>query len=143
LPQQTAFGTSSYRRIVIRTSLAGSLVGSPALRPFASTSQGPRLRLTTSAGGARGWSNWRNASEGFHQASRNYAQASCDIETVQAGRQAATSGRSEDIISAYQALRHEAQAAFRSRHVGVERTCTDQPAMSPFDPRRRLLADRR
>ena len=63
-----------------------------------------------------------NASEGFHQASRIYAQASRDIETVQAGRQAATRGRSEDVISAYQALRPEAQAAFRSRHVGVERT---------------------
>jgi hypothetical protein len=56
-----------------------------------------------------------NASEGFLQANRNYAQASRDIETVQAGRQAATSGRSEDVISAYQALRLEAQAALIAR----------------------------
>jgi hypothetical protein len=49
-----------------------------------------------------------NASEGFFQANRNFAQASRDIEAVQAGRQAATRGRSEDIIPAYQALRPEA-----------------------------------
>jgi hypothetical protein len=42
-------------------------------------------------------------------------------------RQAATRGRSEDVISAYQALRPEAQAAFHSRHVRVERTCADHP----------------
>jgi len=35
-----------------------------------------------------------NASEGFFQANRNFAQASRDIEAVQAGRQAATRGRS-------------------------------------------------
>jgi hypothetical protein len=69
-------------------------------------------------------------SEGFHQASRNYAQASRDIETVQAGRQAATS---EDVISAYQALRLEAHAAFGSRHVGVERTCADHPWLTAVE----------
>jgi len=58
-----------------------------------------------------------NASEGFLQANRNFAQASRDIEAVQAGRPAATRGRSEDVIPAYQALRPEAQAAFRSGHV--------------------------
>jgi hypothetical protein len=58
-----------------------------------------------------------DASESFLQANRKYAQASRDIETVQAGRQAATSGRSEDVISAYQALRPEAQAEFRSGYV--------------------------
>jgi len=58
-----------------------------------------------------------NASEGFFQANRNFAQASRDIEAVQAGRQAATRGRSEDIIPAYQALRPEAQAAFRAGYV--------------------------
>ena len=41
---------------------------------------------------------------------------------VISGRQAATSGRSEDVISAYEAFRPEVQATFRSRHVGVERT---------------------
>jgi hypothetical protein len=58
-----------------------------------------------------------NASEGFFQANRNFAQASRDIEAVQAGRQAARRGRSEDIIPAYQALRPEAQAAFRAGYV--------------------------
>jgi hypothetical protein len=58
-----------------------------------------------------------NASEGFFQANRNFAQASRDIEAVQAGRQAATRGRSEDLIPAHQALRPEAQAAFRAGYV--------------------------
>ena len=58
-----------------------------------------------------------NASEGFLQANRNFAQASRDIKAVQAGRQAATRGRSADVIPAYQTLRLEAQAAFRSGHV--------------------------
>jgi hypothetical protein len=58
-----------------------------------------------------------NASEGFLQANRNYTQASRDIEAVQAGGQAATRGGSEDTIPAYQALRPEAQAAFRSGYV--------------------------
>jgi hypothetical protein len=57
-----------------------------------------------------------NASEGFFQANRNFAQASRDIEAVQTGRQAATRGRSEDLI-AYQALRPEAQAPFRAGYV--------------------------
>jgi hypothetical protein len=58
-----------------------------------------------------------NASEGFPQANRNFAQASRDIEAIQVGHQAATHGRSEDVIPAYQALRPEAQAAFRSGYV--------------------------
>jgi hypothetical protein len=58
-----------------------------------------------------------NASEGFLQANRNFAQASRDIEAVQTGRQAATRGRSEDVIPTYQALRPEGQAAFRSGYV--------------------------
>ena len=58
-----------------------------------------------------------NASEGFLQANRNFAQASRDIKAVQAGRQAATRGRTADVIPAYQALWPEAQAAFRSGYV--------------------------
>jgi hypothetical protein len=50
--QQTAFRTPSYRRIVIRTSLAASLVGSLALRPFASTSQGASLAVRNGVSGA-------------------------------------------------------------------------------------------
>src|SRR4029077_14234659 len=40
-----------------------------------------------------------------------------DIEAVQAGCQAGTRGRSEDIIPTYQALRPEAHAAFRAGYV--------------------------
>ena len=58
-----------------------------------------------------------NASEGHLAANRNFSQATRDIEAVQAGRQAATRGRSEDVIPAYQALRPEGQAAFRSGYV--------------------------
>lgn len=57
------------------------------------------------------------ASEGFLQANRNFAQASRDIEAVQSGREAATRGRTEDVIPAFQALRPEAQGAFRSGYV--------------------------
>jgi hypothetical protein len=42
-----------------------------------------------------------SASEGFLQTNRNYAQASLDIEAIQAGRQAATLGRSADVTPAY------------------------------------------
>jgi hypothetical protein len=59
---------------------------------------------------------WENASEGSLQTNCNFAQASHDIEAVHARRQAATRGRS-DVIPAYQALRPEEQAAFRSRYV--------------------------
>jgi hypothetical protein len=57
-----------------------------------------------------------NASESFLQATRNFAQGSVDIETVQARRQAAQRGRVEGlVIPACQALRPEAQVAVRSR----------------------------
>jgi hypothetical protein len=55
---------------------------------------------------------YRQAGEEFLQANRNYAQASRDIEAVQAGRQAATRGRGEDTIPAYQALRLGARRRF-------------------------------
>jgi hypothetical protein len=55
-----------------------------------------------------------NASAGHLAANRNFAQASRDIEAVQAGRQAATRGRTEDTIPAYQGLTPEGQGAFRS-----------------------------
>lgn len=57
------------------------------------------------------------ASPGYQQANRNFAQATRDIEAVQTGRQAATRGRSEDVIPAYQALPPQGQAAFRSGYV--------------------------
>lgn len=58
-----------------------------------------------------------NASAGHLAANRAFSQASRDIEAVQAGRQAATRGRSEDVIPAYQALTPEGQAGFRTGYV--------------------------
>lgn len=57
------------------------------------------------------------SSEGFLQANQNFSAATRDIEAAQAGRQAAQRGRSEDPIPAYQELRAQAQAAFRSGYV--------------------------
>ena len=104
-------------------SLASSLVGSLGIDFLPALSKG-RLAVA-SASEARDWLRIGERSEGFYQASGNYAQASRGIETVQAGRQAATRGRSEDVISAYRALRPEVQTAFRSSRHGVERTCAD------------------
>jgi hypothetical protein len=58
-----------------------------------------------------------NASAGHLAANRGFAQASRDIEAIQTGRQAATRGRSEDTIPAFQALTPEGQGAFRSGYV--------------------------
>lgn len=58
-----------------------------------------------------------NASAGHLAANRNFAQASRDIEAVQAGRQAATRGRSEDTIPTFQAQSPQGQGAFRSGYV--------------------------
>jgi hypothetical protein len=58
-----------------------------------------------------------NSSEGFLAVNRNFSQATRDIESIQAGREAATRGRSEDIIPAYKALRPQGQGAFRAGYV--------------------------
>ena len=58
-----------------------------------------------------------NASAGHLAANRNFAQASRDIEAVQAGRQAATRGRTEDTIPQFQSLTPQGQGAFRSGYV--------------------------
>jgi hypothetical protein len=42
-----------------------------------------------------------NASEGYLAANRRFAQASCDIEAVQVGRDAAMRGRTEDTVPAF------------------------------------------
>jgi hypothetical protein len=57
------------------------------------------------------------ASPGYRQANANFAQASRNIEAVQTGRQAATRGRTEDTIPAFQALQPQGQQAFRSGYV--------------------------
>jgi hypothetical protein len=58
-----------------------------------------------------------NASQGFREANRGFAQASRDIEAVQSGRQAATRGRTEDIIPEFQAQSPAGQGAYRSGYV--------------------------
>lgn len=58
-----------------------------------------------------------SASAGFRQANARFAQQSRDIEAVGQGRQAATRGRTEDILPAYQGLSPEGQAAFRTGYV--------------------------
>lgn len=58
-----------------------------------------------------------SASSGFRQANRNFAQASRDIEAVNTGRQAATRGRTEDIIPEFQAQSPQGQGAYRAGYV--------------------------
>lgn len=58
-----------------------------------------------------------NASQGFRQANANFSQASRDIGAVQTGRDAFMRGRTENTIPAFNALRPEAQTAFRSGYV--------------------------
>jgi hypothetical protein len=55
-----------------------------------------------------------NASPGYRAANANFAQASRNIDAVQAGRNAAMRGRTEDTIPAFQALQPPGQQAFRS-----------------------------
>lgn len=58
-----------------------------------------------------------NSSAGYQQANRNFAQATRDIEAVQAGRDAAMRGRTEDTIPTFQALGQNGQAAYRAGYV--------------------------
>jgi hypothetical protein len=58
-----------------------------------------------------------NASQGFLAANRNFSQATRDIEAVQTGRNAATRGRTEDTIPAFDALTPEGQQGFRAGYV--------------------------
>jgi hypothetical protein len=57
------------------------------------------------------------ASSGYRQANRNFAQASRDIDAVGLGRQAATRGRTEDIIPEFQAQSLQGQGAYRAGYV--------------------------
>jgi hypothetical protein len=58
-----------------------------------------------------------NASTGYRAANANFAQASRNIGSVQAGTDAAMRGRVEDTIPAYRALPAEGQAAWRAGYV--------------------------
>lgn len=57
------------------------------------------------------------ASEGYRAANAQFAQASRDINAVQSGRQAATRGRTEDIIPDFQAQSPQGQGAYRAGYV--------------------------
>ncbi|WP_409188778.1 hypothetical protein [Bradyrhizobium sp. RDM4] len=57
------------------------------------------------------------ASPGFKQANSDFRRASQDIDAIDAGRQAATRGRTEDTIPAFQALSPRGQQAFRTGYV--------------------------
>jgi hypothetical protein len=58
-----------------------------------------------------------DASDGYRKALEQYAKDSRVIEAVDAGKAAATRGRYEDTIPAFNALEPEAQAAFRAGYV--------------------------
>jgi hypothetical protein len=77
---------------------------------------GNRARLIRGAIGHLDTS-MENASNGFRQANRNFAQSSRDIEAVGQGRDAFNRGRTEDVIPAFNAMRPEAQQAFRAGYV--------------------------
>lgn len=55
-----------------------------------------------------------DASSGYRNANRNFAQATRDIETIDAGRTAALRGRPEDVIPQFRALNNQQQSAFRA-----------------------------
>jgi hypothetical protein len=76
------------------------------------TRYSPRCNRGTGKGTSASWRThgevdraMENSSEGFLAANRDFSQATRDIESIQASREAATRGRSENIILAYQALR--------------------------------------
>lgn len=55
-----------------------------------------------------------NASQGFRQANRNFAQASSNIDAIGEGATAARRGRSEDIVNRYRNLPAQGQEGYRS-----------------------------
>jgi hypothetical protein len=57
------------------------------------------------------------ASHGFLQANRNFSQASRNIQAIGEGRNAATRGRAENTVPAFQALTPEGQRGFRAGYV--------------------------
>src|SRR6516162_8496003 len=55
-----------------------------------------------------------NTFEGYLAANRNFAQATRNIEAIQAGSDAAMRGRTEDTVPAFQRLSPQSQRAFRA-----------------------------
>src|SRR6516162_9130808 len=58
-----------------------------------------------------------NTFEGYLAANRNFAQATRNIEAIQAGSDAAMRGRTEDTVPAFQRLTPQSQRAFRAGYV--------------------------
>ena len=58
-----------------------------------------------------------NASGGYLAANQRFAQTTHNIEAVQAGRDAAVRGRTEDTVPAYRGLEPQGQQTFRSGYV--------------------------
>ena len=85
-------------------------------------------------------SSMEAASPGFRDANANFAQASRDIDAIGQGRTAATRGRTEDTIPAFQALGPDAQQAFRTGYVDPLIAQTQQAAVG-VNKARPLLAD--
>lgn len=84
-----------------------------AVTQAVSRQQGNRARLL--GGVLRSLdSAMEQASPGFLRANQNFAQASRDIEAIAAGRTAATRGRPQDTIPAFQAQTPRGQAGFRA-----------------------------
>lgn len=75
--------------------------------------QGNRNRLIKGALGQLD-SAMESASPGYRQANANFSRASRDIDAIDQGRGAATRGRTEDTVPAYQSLTPEGQRAFRT-----------------------------
>jgi hypothetical protein len=86
---------------------------SDAAQNAAQNGYGNRARLIRGALGQLD-SAMENASSGFRQANRNYAQATRDIEAIDRGAAAYRSGRPEDTIPAFQGLTPEGQRAYRT-----------------------------
>jgi hypothetical protein len=58
-----------------------------------------------------------NTFEGYLAANRNFAQATHNIEAIQASSDAAMRGRTEDTVPAFQRLTPQSQRAFRAGYV--------------------------
>jgi len=78
--------------------------------------QGNRARLIGNAVRALD-AAMENSSNGYRAANAQFAQASRDIAAVGQGRQAATRGRTEDIIPEFQAQSPAGQGAYRAGYV--------------------------
>ena len=82
-----------------------------------------------------------NASPGFRQANRSFAQTSRNIDAIGEGRQAATRGRTADILSGFNSLQPRGQQAFRTGFIDplIAKIDASAPGVNKAQP---LLNDR-